>query len=101
MRILEAASAGLAEVRTFVPRLLGIFRQLFNEVIGFVFFALALFFAFGANGLVESARALETDPEAFGRMLLSGAVVLLLSWFGFSNFRRARKISRDVVGNDS
>jgi len=101
MRILRAAGAGLSEMRSFFPRLLGIFRQLFNEVIGFVFFALALFFAFGANGLFESMRALETDPEAFGRMVMAGIVVLMLVWFGFSNFRRARAISRKAAENDS
>jgi len=101
MRIFEAATAGLGEMRSFVPRLLGLLRQLFNEVIGFVFFALALFFAFGANGLFESMRVLDSDPEAFGRMILAGIVVLMLVWFGFSNFRRARVISRKAAEDDS
>jgi len=101
MRIFEAASAGFGEMRSFVPRLLGLFRQLFNEVIGFVFFALALFFAFGANGLFESMRVLDTDPDAFGRMALAGVVVAMLTWFGISNFRRARAISRKAAEDDS
>lgn len=100
MRIFDALGAGLGEMRSFVPRLLGIFRQLFNEVIGFVFFAIALFFAFSANGLVQSARALDEDPSALGKMLLAGFFFFLFAWFGFSNFRRARRIQRDLSAED-
>ena len=87
-------------MRSFVPRLLGIFRQLFNEVIGFVFFAIALFFTFSANGLVQSARALGEDPSALGKMALAGIFVVMFTWFGFTNFRRARKISREISAEE-
>lgn len=107
MRILRAAGAGLSEMRSFFPRLLGIFRQLFNEVIGFVFFALALFFAFGANGLFESLKAFQAaaDAEArsaaFRSAALAALPVAVLAWFGISNFMRARAISRKAAEKDS
>ena len=59
MKLLDATGAGLKETLSFFPRLIGIFQQLWNEVIGFVFFAMALFFTFNANGVVESFQALD------------------------------------------
>ncbi len=100
MRIFDAFGAGWTEVKAFVPRLLGILGALFNEVLGFVFFALAFFFTFSANGLVESARALDQNPNAFLKMLAAGAFVAMFGWFGFSNFRRARRISREASAQD-
>lgn len=100
MRIFDAFGAGWTEVKAFVPRLLGLLRQLFNEVLGFVFFALAFFFTFSANGLVESARALDQNPDAFMKMVAASVFVGMFGWFGYSNFRRARRISREVSAQD-
>ena len=95
MKILDAAGAGLKETLSFFPRLLGILQQLWNEVIGFLFFALALFFTFNANGVVESYKALETDPDALIKLSLAGIVAAMCFWFGYSSFRRAKKIQRE------
>ncbi len=95
MKILHAAGAGLKETLSFFPRLIGIFQQLWNEVIGFVFFALALFFTFNANGVVESYRALESDPDALIKLALAGGVAIMCFYFGYSSFRRAKKIQRE------
>lgn len=95
MKILDAAGAGLKETMSFFPRLLGIFQQLWNEVIGFVFFALALFFTFNANGVVESYKKLESDPDALIKLALAGLVAAMCFYFGYSSFRRAKKIQRE------
>lgn len=95
MKILDAAGAGLKEMLAFFPRLLGILHQLWNEIIGFLFFALAMFFTFNANGVVESYKALETDPDAWIKLTLAGGVSVLCSYFGYSSFRRAKKIQRE------
>lgn len=87
--------AGWKETLSFVPRLLLILRQLWLEVMGFVFFTLALFFAISANGLLQSWQQMETDPEALPRFLLALAFVLLFSWFGWSSFRRAKRATAD------
>lgn len=95
MKILNAAGAGLKETLAFFPRLLGILQQLWNEVIGFIFFALALFFTFNANGVVESFKALEKDPDAMVKLALAGFVAAMCLYFGYSSFRRAKRIQRE------
>jgi hypothetical protein len=99
MKILDAAGAGLRETLSFFPRLLGILQQLWNEIIGFLFFALALFFTFNANGVVESFRALENDPDAAVKLGLAGFVAAMCFYFGFSSFRRAKQIQRQGSRN--
>ena len=95
MRILRAMGAGWKETLGFVPRLISILRQLWLEVMGFVFFTLALFFALSANGLVQSWQQLERDPGALPRFLLALAFVLLFCWFGWSSFRRAKRFTAE------
>ncbi len=95
MKILRAVSAGWSELQNFVPKLWGIARQLFNEIMGIVFLALAAFFAFGAQGMFETFRGLDENPDAGSKLILLGAVVLMFVGFGISSFRRARKIQRE------
>lgn len=95
MRILKAAGAGLGAVRDFIPRIWAIVRQVFNEIMGMVFFAIAIFFAVGAHGLVQSYMALEENPDDFPKVVLLLLVVLMFIGFGVSSFRRARKLSRE------
>ena len=95
MKILDAAGAGLKETLSFFPRLLGIFQQLWNEIIGFLFFALALFFTFNPSGVVHSYNALDTDPDALIKLALAGVVSVMCFYFGYSSFRRAKKIQRE------
>jgi hypothetical protein len=95
MKILRAAEAGLKETLSFFPRLIGILHQLWNEVVGFIFFALALFFTFNANGVVESFKALEKDPDAMVKLALAGFVAAMCFYFGYSSFRRAKRIQRE------
>ena len=94
MRVLKAASAGLAEVRNFLPRLWTLTRQLFNEVMGLVFIALSLFFLVGAHGFIQVFRRLEEHPDEFPKLLFSGFFFLMFAAFAVSSFLRARKLSR-------
>jgi hypothetical protein len=57
---------------------------LWNQVIGFIFLALATVFGF---------RVFRGN-EPVGMQLAGGAFVLLMAWFGISAFWRARKISK-------
>lgn len=94
MKFLRAASAGFSEVLNFVPRLWALARQLFNEVMGMLFLALAVFLIFGAQGLIHTYRQLDERPDSFWQLLALGVMILMLGWFGVSSFLRARKISR-------
>ncbi|MCB9382982.1 MAG: hypothetical protein H6509_00085 [Bryobacterales bacterium] len=100
MKILDALGAGFKETLAFFPRLLSILHQLWNEIIGFLFFALALFFMFNANGVVESFNGLEQDPDAAVKLALAGFVAAMCFYFGWSSFRRAKKIQRTNAANN-
>lgn len=93
MKVLKAASAGFAEVRSFLPKLWGLARQLFNEIMGMVFLALAIFFTVGAHGLVHTYRELDDNPDQFKTFLVLSVFVLMFTGFGVSSFLRARRIA--------
>ncbi len=94
MQVMRAVAVGVHEVRKFVPKLWRMARELFHEVMGFVFLALALFFVVGRQGLIRSYQDLESEPGGWGRLLLVGFFVLLFGGFGVSSFLRARRVSR-------
>ena len=94
MKLLRAASAGFAEIRGFLPKLWGLARQLFNEIMGMVFLALAVFFTVGAHGLVHTYRELDENPDQFTTFLVLAFFVLMFATFGVSSFLRARRIAR-------
>jgi hypothetical protein len=95
MKIFQAASAGWAEVQSFVPKLWALARQLGNEIVGMMFLALAVFFLFGAHGVIETYRQLDEQPDKVIQLGLGIGAVLVLCWFGLSSFLRARHISRN------
>ena len=94
MQVMRAVAAGVYEVRKFLPKLWRMAQELFHEVMGFVFFALTLFFIFGRQGLIRTYQDLGSEPGAWGRLLVVGFFVLLFGGFGVSSFLRARRISR-------
>jgi branched-subunit amino acid ABC-type transport system permease component len=94
MRLWKAIKAAVSEAGRFLPRLWGLATELFHEVMGFVFFAFALFFLFGAHGAVQSFRNLKESPDELPLFLATVFVAALLTGFGFSSFRRARRGSR-------
>jgi len=94
MRLWNAITAAGTEAGRFLPRLWSLATELFHEVIGFVFFALAVFFLVGAHGAVQSFRSLGESPDELPGFLASMFFVLLFAGFGVSSFRRARRGSR-------
>jgi hypothetical protein len=83
-------------VKHVVPAVLKPARTLWNEVIGFVFFCLAVYCG---SGVVRAYLKLGDAPpdQASGhlfRLVLSAFATFLMLYFAVSSFLRARKISR-------
>ena len=92
--VTRAASAGLSAIQAFLPRIWGIVRQVFHEVMGLVFLVLAAFFAVGAHGFLQTYRRLDENPDELPKLILVGVFVALFAAFGVSSFLRARRVSR-------
>jgi len=75
-------------VRHVVPGIVRPLHVLWNEVIGFIFFVLAVVI------LVGTIRRTLNDPNGFWPLVLGVSFGLMLAGFGLSSFLRARKISR-------
>jgi len=78
-------------MRHVVPRVVQPLHSLWNEVIGFLFLSLA--FLGGISGY-RMYRRFDGSAETFFRLILAGLFVLIMTVYGISSFRRARKISR-------
>lgn len=90
-----SAGAMASKVRQFLdhvlPAVVRPLRVLWNEVIGFVFLALAVW---AIPSTLRAVREFDGDAESFFRILLAGLFCALMIGFGVGSFRRARKISR-------
>lgn len=73
-------------VNHVAPAIIKPLRALWNEIIGFIFLAIAVPVIFGA---IRAWRAGD-----FTRILLAGGFAAMLIYFGITSFLRARKISR-------
>ncbi len=74
-----------------VPSIIKPLHSLWNQVIGFLF----LVFAIVAAGYVYRAvRDFDGNAESLFRIALPGIFALVMGYFAFSSFLRARKISR-------
>lgn len=97
MQLMRAAEAAFGEFRKVVPKFWRLAKELFHEVTGFLFLALALWFIVGNQGLVGSIRSLsqgEPGMRQIMEFLAILAFVLMLAGFGISSFLRARRLSR-------
>jgi hypothetical protein len=74
-----------------LPAVLKPARTLWNEVIGFLFVSMAIFFVF--SGL-RAAREFDGSFRAILRVGIPTFCVCLLGAYGIASFRRARRISR-------
>ena len=74
-----------------VPGVVRPMRVLWNEIIGFIFFVLAISMT---PGIIRAYRELESPQGGPGRLMLAGGFMLMLLYFGITSFLRARKISR-------
>ena len=90
------ARSGRQFVKHVVHAVLKPARTLWNEVIGFVFFCLAVYCG---SGMVRAYMQLGGAPpdQVTGhlfRLVLSASATVLMLYFGVTSFLRARKISR-------
>jgi hypothetical protein len=88
--------SGQEFLKHVVPAVMKPARTLWNEVIGFVFFCLAVYCG---SGVVRAYMKLGGGPpdQETGhlfRLVLSAFATLLMLYFAVSSFLRARKISR-------
>jgi hypothetical protein len=92
----DAVKHGRVFVKHVVPAVMKPARTLWNEVIGFVFAVLAITFGFRAGNLyvAYTAAAPAEQGAAMGRFVLATFSTLLMAYFAFSSFLRARRISR-------
>jgi hypothetical protein len=74
-----------------LPGILRPMRALWNEVIGFVFIALALW---GLPSGWRRFQELESGNGSLAWVVINVVFVVFMLSFGISSFRRARKISR-------
>ena len=78
-------------IQHVVPGVIKPMRVLWNEVIGFVFLALA---GLSVPSAIRTTREYDGDAESFFRLLLTGLFIVIMLYFGVTSFLRARKISR-------
>lgn len=78
-------------LRHIIPGVIKPLRVLWNEVIGFVFLALA---AWSTPSTVRSIREFDGDAGSLFRLVLTCLFLFLMAGFGLFSFLRARKISR-------
>jgi hypothetical protein len=79
-------------IRSFVPGVVKPLHALWNEILAFVFFLIAVIVGFGP--VRHGYRELNGDPAnaiKFGAAVL---VFVLMVYFALQSYRRARKISR-------
>jgi hypothetical protein len=67
-----------------IPGVIRPIHILWNQVIGFVFFVLAVVFGY---------RVIR-GKEPVGLQIVGALFVILIAWFGISSFLKARKISK-------
>jgi hypothetical protein len=78
-----------------LPAVLRPIRTLWNEIIGFLFICFAVVFGFKTASYVkEYLQAGGSPGDELARLAMAGVFTLVMAWYGFSSFRRARKISR-------
>lgn len=82
--------AGKQFVRHVVPALIKPVRILWNEIIGFIFLAIGIMVSFSTWRNFHGGQA-AGNPLI---LMMGGGFALMLLYFGWSSFRRAKKISR-------
>jgi len=78
-------------LRHVIPGVVRPLHVLWNEIIGFlflVFTVVAIFY------VIRAVRSFDGEIEGLMRIVMPGGFGLLMAYFGFSSFRKARKISR-------
>jgi len=74
-----------------LPGIIRPLHVLWNEVIGFVFVVFAIVAGFRT---IREIRQFDGDGQSIFAVSLTAFFSLLMAYYGFSSFRRARKISK-------
>jgi hypothetical protein len=74
-----------------IPGVIKPLRVLWNEVIGFIFLAFAVWTLPSAY---RHIRDFDGDPDSLFRLILSSVFAVIMLYFGVTSFLRAKKISR-------
>ena len=74
-----------------LPGVIKPMRVLWNEIIGFIFLALAVW---AVPAAYRHVRDFNGEGESLFRLILSCLFALLMIYFGVTSFLRAKKISR-------
>ena len=85
--------AGKQFARHIVPAIIKPLRVLWNEIIAFVFVAFGVLVGFSTWRKYQAEQA-NADLVMLMAIVGGGFFTLLLLWFGFSSWLRARRISR-------
>jgi hypothetical protein len=78
-------------VRHVLPQIIKPLHALWNEVIGFVFLALAVI---PIPRAIRHWNEYNETGQGLGRLAMSGVFITMMAAFGIHSFFRARKISR-------
>jgi hypothetical protein len=82
-------------IRTFaatvLPSILKPLRVLWNEIIAFFFFVLAVL---SVPSIYRAIRDFNGELDVLGRILLTGTFAAVMAGYGVYSFLRARKINK-------
>jgi hypothetical protein len=79
-------------ITSFLPAVIKPLHALWNEVLAFTFFALAL--AVGIGPLRRGYRELDGDPANTIKFAAAAFLDVLMIYFAIQSYRRAKRISR-------
>ena len=85
------ANIGREFVRHVLPQIIKPMRALWNEMIGFVFLALA---AIPIPRTFRMWQEFDQTSEGLFKLVLSGFFIAIMAVFGVHSFLRARRITR-------
>jgi hypothetical protein len=89
--IRESVRQSVIFARHVVPATIKPARTLWNEMIGFVFLVFAAAFGFSA---LQAAIHFDGSPGNLVKLIFAGIVTLIMAFYSFTSFRKARRISR-------
>lgn len=95
MPVTKVVSVALQEARKFGSKLWQVARELWHQIVGFVFVSFAIMATFGAGGLIPTYQQMDRDPDNLWRVVALLVFVVIFTGFGISSFRRARRVSRN------
>jgi hypothetical protein len=84
----QGANALWSGIRAWAAHIGHVLHQLWLEVTGFIFLAIA---GIGAIGIVREYVKYEAGKSTYGRIGMAVCFTLLFTWFGLTSFWRLRR----------